>query len=140
MCVTDLYTIKFKSVVYVHRAIAFSTYLLCREICFRPYFSGDYLSFRNGKSAQATQGDGLSPTKRLEGLIMGLSDFHAMMNLLDIIYKSCFSVSMLTVSVRDTRRVTVNLSDFVSVNYPPTLYTKSIHRHSFCAIFAGLGT
>ena len=71
---------------------------------------------------------------------MGLSDFHAMMNLLDIIYKSCFSVSMLTVSVRDTRRVTVNLSDFVSVNYPHTLYTKSIHRHSFWAIFAGLGT
>jgi hypothetical protein len=54
--------------------------------------AGDYLSFYHGKLAQQTQADCLTPEKRLEGLVLALSDFHAMMNLIDVIYKTSFSV------------------------------------------------
>lgn len=54
------------------------------------------MSFKNGKLAQETQADVLTPEGRIEGLIMALSDFHSMMNLLDVIFKTCFTVSYYT--------------------------------------------
>lgn len=56
---------------------------------------GDYLSFNNGKLAQETQADVTNREGRLEGLIMALTDFHAMMNLLDIVFKTSFTVGVL---------------------------------------------
>lgn len=56
---------------------------------------GDYLSFANGKLAQHTQEDRTDAECRLEGLAMALSDFHAMMNLLDVVFKLLFTASIL---------------------------------------------
>lgn len=53
---------------------------------------GDHLSFNNGKLAQDTQADAGTAEGGLEGLIMSLSDFHAMMNLLDVTCKTLFTV------------------------------------------------
>ena len=57
------------------------------------YITGDYLSFRNGKIVQKSQSDNFEAEDRLEGLVMAISDFHAMMNLLNIQFKTSFTVS-----------------------------------------------
>lgn len=59
--------------------------------------SGDHLSFNNGKLAHATQSDNGDPEVRLEGLIMAISNFHALMNLLDFLFKTSFTVSILLI-------------------------------------------
>ena len=57
------------------------------------FVPGDYLSFAFGKKVQSTQADNLTATDRLDGLVLCLADFHAEMNLLDLIYLLLFQVS-----------------------------------------------
>lgn len=54
---------------------------------------GDYLSFERAQQVVSSQSDGLTSIDRLEGLIMGLADFHVQMNFLKLGYKILFHVS-----------------------------------------------
>lgn len=45
-------------------------------------------------SAQGAWSDREAPEDRLEGIIMVLSDFHAMMNLIDVTFKTTFTVRL----------------------------------------------
>lgn len=52
------------------------------------------MSFGVGKSAQESQSDVKgSPAGRLEGLVLALGDFHALMNQLDVIYGELYKVA-----------------------------------------------
>ena len=57
--------------------------------------SGDYLTFERGQQVQSTQSDGRTPADRLEGLLMGMADFHVQMNFLKLIYRVLFQVCTL---------------------------------------------
>ena len=56
---------------------------------------GDYLTFERHKQAQSAKRNGRTPSKRLEGLIPKLEEFHNQAEFLQV--KHCFKVSHLVV-------------------------------------------
>ena len=56
---------------------------------------GDYLTFERHKQAQSANRNGRTPSKRLEGLIPKLEEFHNQAEFLQV--KHCFKVSHLFV-------------------------------------------
>ena len=77
------------------------------------FVTGDYLSFERGKEVLHTQSDAKTPTDRLEGILMGMADFHVQMNFLKMIYKMLFKVedhlSSVIVSNNTTRNSDCNI-------------------------------
>lgn len=49
-------------------------------------FEGDYLTFEQAKTAQSAKQNSLTPSQRLEGLIMKAAEFHNQSELLKVIY------------------------------------------------------
>lgn len=57
------------------------------------FYAGDYLSFERGQQVISSQSDRKTSSERLEGLLMGMADFHVQMNFLKMGFKILFHVS-----------------------------------------------
>ena len=58
----------------------------------RTILFADYLGFERQKKAQANVQDARTPTKRLEGFVSGLTDFHAQAEWLKVLHFNQFNI------------------------------------------------